>query len=47
LTKEGDYKAEYISDRISEAKGFIVSEKDKKMIVLTGDKLYSIDLMHL
>ena len=47
LTKEGEYQAEYISDKISEVKGFVVSEKDKKIILLTGDKLYSIDLKHL
>jgi hypothetical protein len=47
LAKEGDYQAEYISDKIGEAKGFIVSEKDKKIIILTGDKLYSIELKHL
>ena len=47
LTKEGEYQAEYISDKIGEVKGFVVSEKDKKIILLTGDKLYSIDLKHL
>jgi hypothetical protein len=47
LTKEGDYQAQYVSDKISEAKGFIVSEKDKKIMILTGDKLYSIELKPL
>jgi hypothetical protein len=47
LNKDGDYQAEYVSDKIQDTKGFVVSEKDKKIIILTGDKLYSIELKHL
>ena len=47
LDKDGEYKGRYISDRIGEAKGLVVSEKEKKIILLTGEKLYSIELKHL
>lgn len=42
--KDGKYKAQYISDKIKDATGIAVSETYKKIILLTGDKLYSIDL---
>jgi hypothetical protein len=47
LTKDGEYVAVYISDKLADAKQFIVSEEDKKIVILTQDKLYSIDLQHL
>ena len=47
LTKDGDYVAVYISDKLTDTKEFIVSEEDKKMVILTQDKLYSIELQHL
>lgn len=47
LDKDGGYRAQYLSDKISEANGLVVSEKDKKIILLAKDKLYSIELKHL
>ena len=47
LEKEGRYKAQYKAEIIKDAKEIIVSEKEKKAILLINDKLYSIDLKHL
>ena len=47
LDKTGGYQAEYLADGLGEATGIIVSEKEGKMIILTGTKLYSIELKHL
>lgn len=47
VTKQGDYKAQYTSDKIRGAREIIVSENSKKLILLTGDKLYQIELKHL
>jgi hypothetical protein len=47
LAKNGDYKGAYQSDLLSGATGLVVSEKEKKMIFLSGSKLYSIDVAHL
>lgn len=47
LKKEGEYQALYLSGKIGEAVDFVVSEEEKKIILLTGDKLYSIELKHL
>jgi hypothetical protein len=44
LNKNGVYQAEYLADKLGEATALVVSEKEKKMIFLTGDKLYSIEL---
>lgn len=44
VSKEGGYKAQYLSDKIKEVTGLVVSEKEKKIILLTGEKLLSIDL---
>jgi len=46
VDKEGEYKAQYLSDQIKDAKSIVVSEKEKKLILLTGDKLLSIELEH-
>jgi hypothetical protein len=45
--KNGTYIAQYLADSISQTKDFIVSEVDKKIILLIDSKLYSIDLLHL
>jgi len=45
--KSGKYVAQYISDGIKGSTGLVVSEKDKKLIVLKDSKLLSIDLEHL
>jgi hypothetical protein len=42
--KKGAYKAQYTDPLISSAINLVASEADKKVILLTGDKLYSIDL---
>jgi hypothetical protein len=47
VDKNGVYKAQYINDQIAGATGLIVSEAQKKIILLTGDKLYSIEIKHL
>jgi hypothetical protein len=47
LNKNGDYKGDYQSDLLAGANGLVVSEKEKKMIFLSGSKLYSIDIAHL
>ncbi|MBN1168964.1 hypothetical protein JXA63_03685 [Candidatus Woesebacteria bacterium] len=47
LDKEGEYVAQYISDSLGEGKSVIVSESERKAIVLTGGKLLLIELKHL
>lgn len=47
LDKTGEYRAQYLSDSLGEATGLVVSEKTAKAIILTGSKLYSIELKHL
>lgn len=44
LDKNGDYQAQYVSEKINEAINLVVSETEKQIILLTGDKLYSIEL---
>ena len=47
IDKEGKYKAQYIHDNIRQATDLAVSEKNKKIILLTGDKLLSLEAKHL
>lgn len=47
LEKNGAYHAQYLADEIGQAAGLVVSEKNKKIILLTGDKLYSIEVKHI
>lgn len=47
IDKNGKYKAQYINDQIGDATSLVVSEADKKMILLTGQKLLSIDLKNI
>jgi len=42
--KKGAYIAQYVDPQISGAINLVASEADKKIILLTGDKLYSIDI---
>jgi hypothetical protein len=42
--KSGNYKSQYQATVIKDAKDFEVLEKDKKIYVLSGGKLYEIDL---
>ncbi|HET7098613.1 MAG TPA: hypothetical protein VFI61_00025 [Patescibacteria group bacterium] len=45
--KKGNYKAQYIGEEIGNATNLVVSEADKKIVLLSGDKLLSIDIKHL
>jgi len=47
VDKNGEYKAQYMGDSISEAVDLAVSESTKKIILLAGSKLYSIEIKHL
>ncbi len=47
IDKKGKYKAQYISDQIAGAKSLVVSEAQKQIILLTGDKLLSIGIKHI
>ena len=47
IDKKGGYKAQYISDQIAGAARLMVSESQKVIILLTGDKLLSIAIKHL
>lgn len=47
IDKSGKYTAQYIGNGISAATNIVVSESAKKIILLTGDKLFSIELKHL
>ncbi|KKT32857.1 MAG: hypothetical protein UW20_C0008G0031 [Candidatus Woesebacteria bacterium GW2011_GWB1_44_11] len=47
IDKKGSYKAQYTNDQIAEAKSLVVSEAQKEIILLTGDKLLSIEIKHL
>ncbi|MFH1971740.1 MAG: hypothetical protein ABIJ05_05175 [Patescibacteria group bacterium] len=42
--KEANFVSQYYADAITEAKDFMVTEEEGKIILLTGDKLYSLDL---
>lgn len=44
LSKEGNYQALYSSEKIGETTDFAVSQEEKMIILLTGDKLYAIRL---
>lgn len=46
VDKEGNYQAQYFSDKIKEARGLVVSEEVGKIIIATEDKLYSININH-
>jgi hypothetical protein len=45
--KKGNYKAQYTNDQIAGATGLVVSEAQKEIILLTGDKLLSIQLKNI
>ncbi len=46
VDKEGNYQAQYFSDKIKEAKGLVVSEEIGKIIIVTEERLYSINISH-
>ena len=45
--KNGEYKAQYLGDVVKNADNLVVSEKEKKVFVLTGNKLFFLNLKHL
>ena len=47
VSKNGAFKAQYSSDKISEAVGLMASEKEGKIILLTGEKLLIIEMRQL
>ncbi len=47
IDKNGEYKAQYLSGELKGATHIVVSEEDKKIIFLTGTKLFSIEIKHL
>jgi len=47
VDKTGKYKAQYVGDQIAEAKSLVISEAQKEIIFLTGDKLLSIGMPNL
>jgi len=46
VDKEGNYQAQYFSDKIKEARGMVVSEEVGKIIIVTEERLYSINISH-
>jgi len=47
IDRNGKYKAQYINDQISGVSRLVVSEEQKKIILLTGEKLLLIEIKHL
>ena len=47
VDKKGKYKAQYSDSEIANASNLVVSETDKKIILLTGDKLMSMEIKHI
>jgi len=45
--KDGNYKATYLVSSAKGATGLIVSETEKKIIILNDTKLYSVEIKHL
>lgn len=46
FTKVGEYVAQYVSDEVKNTSAIVVSETEKKIILLNGNKLFSVDLKH-
>ena len=44
LTKTGQFKTQYMGDKYGLASDLIVDEKEKKVYLLEGSKIYSVDL---
>jgi len=45
--KEGVYKAQYLGDVIKEARKIVVSEKEKRVFLVTSDKIFFFNIKHL
>ena len=46
LDKEGNFQAEYVSEGLKQTTHLVVSEATKKIILLSGSKLLSIEIKH-
>lgn len=44
LTKTGQFKTQYLGDKFAQATDLVVDEKDKKVYLLEGSKIYTADL---
>ena len=47
IDKNGKYTAQYVGDQIASATNLVVSEANKKIILLTGDKLLSVEIKNI
>jgi hypothetical protein len=47
LEKDGKFKAQYSSDQISQSTNLVAPESEKRIILLTGEKLLTIEMRHL
>lgn len=45
--KKGVYRAQYVAAELAGATKIVVSESEKKIIYLSGDKLFSVELKHI
>jgi hypothetical protein len=46
VTKTGEFRAEYVANNLGQATDLVVSESQKIIIYLTGERLYQIKLEH-
>ncbi len=44
LTKDGEYQGQYIWEGLKEVSDMVVSEAEKKIFLLSGEKIYQIDI---
>ena len=44
LKKNGGYQAQYVWSGIKDVSSFLVSEADKKIFLLSGNKIYALEL---
>lgn len=42
--KDGNYKSQYFSEEITNSKDFLVLEKERKILILTGEKLLYLEI---
>ena len=47
LNKKGELVIQYYSDEFNNLKDFIVNETDKKIYILSGSKIFAIDIEHI
>jgi len=47
INKDGDFVAQYVSDKLKDMVDLVVSESEKKIILLSKDKLYSVEIKHV